>query len=143
QDWTNYYGMLRNNNYLLKSPNAYPFHRGVALTMKAFVFGMITDLWGDAPYTDALKGDEGLFEPVFDTQETIYRGILSDLWAASDIFATGDNSGYLAGYDVYYAGDPAKWQRFANSLILRYAMRISEKLPDVAKDNIERVAASG
>lgn len=143
QDWTNYYGMLRNNNYLLKSPNAYPFHQGVALTMKAFVFGMITDLWGDAPYTDALKGDEGLFEPVFDTQETIYRGILSDLWAASDIFATGDNSGYLAGYDVYYAGDPAKWQRFANSLILRYAMRISEKLPDVAKDNIERVVASG
>ncbi|GGC37677.1 hypothetical protein GCM10011386_32220 [Parapedobacter defluvii] len=143
QDWTNYYGMLRNNNYLLTSPNAYPFHEGVALTMKAFIFGMITDLWGDAPYTDALKGDEGLFEPVFDTQETIYRGILADLQAASDIFATGDNSGYLAGYDVYYGGDPAKWQRFANSLILRYAMRISEKLPDVAKAEIERVAASG
>src|SRR5690554_6070012 len=55
EDWANYYGILRNNNYLLNSPNSSPFHHGVALTMKAFTFGMITDLWGDAPYTDAGK----------------------------------------------------------------------------------------
>jgi len=143
QDWKDYYGMLRNDMYLLNSPNSHPFHRGVALTMKAFVFGMITDLWGDAPYTEAMMGGDGAFEPVFDSQETIYRGILSDLQEAANIFATGDNEGYLSGYDVYYAGDPAKWQRFANSLILRYAMRVSEKLPELAKENIERVAASG
>lgn len=143
ENWSNYYGTLRNNNYLLNSPNSSAFHRGVALTMRAFTFGMITDLWGDAPYTDAVKGEQGIFEPVFDTQEIIYRGIFDDLQAAGEIFATGDNSGYLNGYDVFYDGDPAAWHRFANSLILRYAMRVSDKLPEVAKTHIERVVASG
>lgn len=142
-DWTSYYGILRNNNFLLTSPNASPFHRGVALTMRAFTFGMITDLWGDAPYTNAMKGDQGIFEPEFDSQETIYRGIFDDLQAAADIFAAGDNTGYLNGYDVFYNGDPAAWHRLANTLVLRYAMRVSDKLPDVAKTHIERVAASG
>ncbi|MEC3881975.1 SusD/RagB family nutrient-binding outer membrane lipoprotein [Parapedobacter sp. 10938] len=141
ENWANYYGMLRNNAYLMKSNQV--FHQGVAYTMKAFVFGMITDLWGDAPYTDALKGEEALFEPAFDSQETIYRGILDDLQQAAELFATGDNSGYLAGYDTYYGGDPARWHKFANSLALRYAMRISGKLPDLAKSTIERVYSSG
>lgn len=141
ENWAGYYGILRNNAYLMKSEQK--FHQGVAYTMKAFTFGMITDLWGDAPYTDALKGEEGQFEPVFDSQETIYRGILNDLQLAADLFASGDNTGYLDGYDTYYGGDPKKWHKFANSLALRYAMRLSEKLPDLAKTTIERVYSSG
>lgn len=141
ENWANYYGMLRNNAYLMKSPQK--FHQGVAYTMKAFVFGMITDLWGDAPYTEALKGEAGNFEPVFDSQEIIYKGILEDLRLAAELFASGDNSGYLDGYDTYYGGNVGKWHKFANSLSLRYAMRISEKLPDLAKSTIERIYSSG
>lgn len=140
-DWNGYYDMLRNNEFLQKSDS--PFHKAVALTMKSHIFGMITDLWGDAPYVEALQGSKGILKPEFDSQEVIYKGILEDLKAAAAIFATGDNSGYLTGYDTYYGGDTHKWHQFANSLLLRYSMRLSDKLPDLAKAGIEQVYQSG
>lgn len=147
QDWTNWYNMLRNNQLMLDRATAIDskFHMGVALTMKSFIFGTITDLWGDAPYTNALSGAkaEGSITPEFDSQEVIYKGIIEDLKQASAHFATKDNSAYLTNYDVYYAGDASKWQKFANSLLLRYYMRISNKLPDVAKAGIESIYSSG
>jgi hypothetical protein len=146
-DWSGYYNLLRNNDFLYKRAVAldFKFHQGVALTMKAFLFGNVTDLWGDAPYTDALKGDvsNDFILPKYDSQEVIYKGIIEDLKAASTLFASKDATGYLTGYDVYFAGDPAKWQKFANSLLLRYYMRISTKLPDVAKSGIESIYSSG
>ena len=141
QNWNNYFDMLRNNQFLMESSS--PFHQAVALTMKSHIFGMITDLWGDAPYTEALQGGKGVLEPRFDSQEIIYKGILEDLKAAASIFSSHDNSGYLTGYDTYYGGDTHKWHMFANSLLLRYSMRISAKLPDLAKAGIEQVYQSG
>lgn len=141
QNWNNYFDMLRNNQFLMESSS--PFHQAVALTMKSHIFGMITDLWGDAPYTEALQGGKGVLEPRFDSQEIIYKGILEDLKAAATLFASHDNSGYLTGYDTYYGGDTRKWHMFANSLLLRYSMRISDKLPDLAKAGIEQVYQSG
>ncbi len=141
ENWNHYYDMLRNAEFLRKSPSI--FHQGIALTMRGHIFGMITDLWGDAPYTEALQGERGLLEPQFDSQETIYRGIIEELKEASGIFALNDNSGYLTGYDTYYGGDTQKWHKFANSLLLRYYMRLSEKLPDLAKSGIEAVYRSG
>jgi hypothetical protein len=147
QDWTTWYNMLRNNQLMLDRATAIDskFHMGVALTMKSFIFGTITDLWGDAPYTEAVSGAKsgGTITPVFDSQEVIYKGIIEDLKQASTLFATKDNSAYLANYDVYYAGDASKWQKFANSLLLRYYMRISTKLPEVAKPGIESIYSSG
>ncbi|MFC5408833.1 SusD/RagB family nutrient-binding outer membrane lipoprotein [Larkinella bovis] len=146
-DWSDYYNQLRNNDFLYKRAVAlnYKFHQGVALTMRAFLFGNITDLWGDAPYTEALKGDvsDDLIRPKYDSQEVIYKGIIEDLKAASALFASGDVTGYRTGYDVYFAGDPVKWQKFANSLLLRYYMRVSAKLPDIAKAGIESIYTSG
>lgn len=147
EDWTGYYGLLRNNEFMYQRAVALEnkFHEGVALTMRGFIFGTITDLWGDAPYTEALKGDQDLLYPAYDNQETIYKGVLEDLKAAAAVFAaTGDNGSYYAsGYDIFFDGDVEKWQKFTNSLILRYSMRLSEKLSDVAKSNIESVYSSG
>ncbi|OIN60599.1 SusD/RagB family nutrient-binding outer membrane lipoprotein [Arsenicibacter rosenii] len=147
KDWSTYYDLLRNNDFLLQRSKelGYTFHQGVALTLKAFLFGLITDLWGDAPYTDALKGASSadLLLPGFDRQQTIYLGIIDDLKQASALFAIGKTTGYLTGYDVYYNGDTVKWQKFANSLLLRYYMRISAKLPQVAKAGIEGVYQTG
>lgn len=147
-DWSGWYALLRTNRFLGERADAMglPFHKGVHLTMKAFMFGTIADLWGDAPYTKALKGDQSGAEfeyPAYDSQETIYRGVLEDLKAAAKIFATGNNTGAVAAYDLYFGGNAARWHAFANSLILRYSMRISSKLPDVAKTNIEAVFTSG
>lgn len=147
EDWSSYYGLLRNNRFMHERAIAIgnKFHEGVALTMRGLIFGTITDLWGDAPYTQALQGDVDVLYPEYDNQEVIYKGVLEDLKAAAAIFAsTGDISDYYAsGYDIFYDGDVVKWQKFTNSLILRYSMRLSEKLSDLAKSNIETVYASG
>ena len=141
RDWTEYYNRLRDAELLKRSPHK--FHQGVALTMRAFQYGLIADYWGDAPYKNALKAGEGIWKPEFDTQEDIYKGIIEELKEAAALFATGDNSGYLTNYDTYYGGDTKKWHQFANSLLLRYYMRLSVKLPDYAKAGFEQVYASG
>jgi len=147
QDWSGWYNMLRNNEFMYKRSVElnYKFHQGVALTMRSFIFGTITDLWGDAPYTAAVKGDVSneFLAPAFDSQEVIYKGIIADLKAASALFATKDATGYTTGYDIFYSGNPTSWQKFANTLLLRYYMRVSDKMPAEAKAGIEAIYASG
>lgn len=146
QSWDNYYGLLRNNQvaYNRAEEEGNDFIRGVSLTMKSFLFGLITDLWGDAPYSKALNGDKGGAEnllPEYDAQKDIYTGIINDLITASGLLEKGNQGS--GSWDVYYNGNASKWQKFANSLLLRYYMRISSKLPDVAKAGIQDVVASG
>ena len=66
------------------------FQQGLAIVLRAFNYGYIVDSWGDAPYTAALNGAEGEQEdlfPVFDSQETIYRGIITELEKANDLLS--------------------------------------------------------
>jgi hypothetical protein len=148
QDWAGYYAILTDNKLVYDRAVKldYEFHQGVTLVMKSMLFGLITDLWGDAPYTEALLGEqlgEGL-KPTFDSQETIYTGILADLETANTLLSK-EKSEYLGiadDADVYYGGDPAAWRKLANSLALRYYMRISDKKADVAKAGIEKIVGN-
>lgn len=145
--WNGYYSLLTNNKTLIeKAENeSLDFHQGVGLVMKAYIFGLITDLWGDAPYTDALRGDEGaeFFDAPFDGQETIYQGIQADLKTANLLLSKSQDSYFSiqSDQDILYAGEVAKWRKFANSLSLRYYMRLSEKEPEVARQGIRALAA--
>jgi hypothetical protein len=106
-------------------------YTGVALVMRAFLSATLTDLWGDVPYSDALKGvSEGNFSPKYDTQEEIYlgeNGILATLRQAVEILEQNKNGVQIKG-DVMYGGDLDQWIRFANSLRLRYLLRISKQV---------------
>jgi hypothetical protein len=79
--------------------------------------------------------------PVFDTQEDIYMGIIEDLKTANTLLSK-PNDAYSKidpNADVIYNGEPGAWRKLANSLMLRYYMRISSKLPSVAKAGIEEI----
>ncbi|QGY47309.1 SusD/RagB family nutrient-binding outer membrane lipoprotein [Maribellus comscasis] len=147
KSWSGYYSILRNIDefYQKAVEGGYEFHQGVALIMKAYTFGLIADLWGDAPYAEALKAEEGseYFNPVFDEQKTIYEGILADLDVANTLLSGGSSSyeNINATQDVLYAGDVAKWRKFANSLALRYYMRLSAKEPSLAEQGISKIAS--
>jgi hypothetical protein len=144
--WNGYYSILMNNDEYFKKAveHNYEFHEGVARIMRAYVFGLITDIWGDAPYKGALKAEEGAnhFMPVFDPQQDIYHGILADLDTANTLLSKNANEyrNIMAKQDVVYGGDVAKWQKFANSLSLRYYMRLQAKEPVFAEEGIKRIA---
>ncbi len=149
-DWTTNYALLVNNKLLLSKAQAsgWNFHQGVALVMKAFNFGTIADFWGDAPDSMALKGDENGAAnqfPVFDSQQSIYNGVIADLKSAIPFLqgTTADHAeitGATISSDVFYQGDPAKWKRLAYSLLLRYYMRLSSKMNVQAQ--VEAIADS-
>ncbi len=136
--WNGYYAHLRNLNLVQARAVEleWEFHQGVAMVLKAYLFGKLTDYYGDVPYTDALRGQEGgeYLLPKYDAQETVYKGIIADLRAASSLLSkdVSQYNGINASQDLFYGGDPAKWMKLANSLALRYYMRLSEKDPSFA-----------
>lgn len=149
QSWSGYYNILRDNQFVYDRSVELGFElqQGMSLVMKSMLFGLITDLWGDAPYTDALKGAEGGQQftfPAYDSQEVIYTGIIADLEKANTLLSKNANeyTSTVGNVDVYYQGNPVKWRKLANSLMLRYYNRISAKKPDVAKTGIEKMLAS-
>lgn len=144
--WGSYYDILRNNKefYNKAVAGGLEFHQGVALVMKAYTFGLITDLWGDAPYSAALNAEEGgeaNFKPKFDSQQDIYKGILADLETANQLLSKSQDAyiGIIPTQDVLYNGDVTKWRKFANSLALRYYLRISAKDEATSKAGIKKI----
>ncbi|HYD52146.1 MAG TPA: SusD/RagB family nutrient-binding outer membrane lipoprotein, partial [Gemmatimonadaceae bacterium] len=95
---------------------------GPALVLKAWEFGHITDIFGDVPYTEAFRADSGVLAPKYDEQKTVYTGIFADLDKASKDLASASNT--LGTSDPIYGGVPAKWQKFANSVRARHALRL-------------------
>ncbi|MBK8884923.1 MAG: SusD/RagB family nutrient-binding outer membrane lipoprotein [Bacteroidales bacterium] len=147
QDWSGYYGILRNTGEIIKKSKEMnlDFQEGVGLIMKAYNFGFVADLWGDAPYSKALLGELGgsNLKPVFDSQRDIYLGILGSLDSANTLLSKSqaDYKEINPTQDVLFHGDVAQWQKFANSLALRYYMRISSKEEAIARAGIEKIAS--
>ena len=97
---------------------------GPASVMRTWEFSYLTDTWGDIPYFDALRGDSvgGSLSPKYDSQKAIYADffVLLDK-AAKDLTGAANT---LSSADPIYAGNVLRWQRFANSLRARLALRL-------------------
>ena len=147
--WGSYFSNLRDANHLFERSveEGMEFQQGLAIIMRAFNYIIIADSWGDAPFTAALNGMNGEQEdlfPVFDSQEVIYRGIIEELKMANTLLSksAGAYTGINPNVDLIYGGDPAKWRKMANSLMLRYYMRVSTKLPQYAEDGIVGIVSN-
>lgn len=91
----------------------------IARILKAFYFWQITDSWGDIPYTQALKGNGAI---AYDTQDIIYKDLLKELKEAVAQF----DAGQTVQGDILYSGNTAKWKKFANSMRMMIALRMSK-----------------
>ncbi|MFN8238814.1 MAG: SusD/RagB family nutrient-binding outer membrane lipoprotein [Chitinophagales bacterium] len=114
--------------------------QGIALVLKAYGFSVLTDCYGDIPFSEALKVNEGILKPKYDKQEDVYTGILALLDEAQTLLAPG-NGEVPSSSDVLYKGDITKWKKFAGSLKFRCLMRISSK-KNVAAD-LQAIVNSG
>lgn len=95
--------------------------RGIAQTLLAYNLAVTTDMWGDVPYTEALKGTANM-KPKYDSQQSIYTAINALLDDA--IVNLGKTTVKFPTFDYIYAGDQAKWIKAAYSLKARYALRL-------------------
>lgn len=94
-----------------------------ARIMRVFIFHRVTDLYGDLPYSEAGKGFlEQNFTPVYDSQQDVYTDMLKELDEAVNQFDGSQPT--FGSADLLYGGDITKWQKFANSLRLRLALRL-------------------
>ena len=148
--WEDYYTTLNDLQQIIKQNRENPSETSgfgdpanqiaVAKILKAWTFQTLTDTWGAIPFEEALQGAENP-SPAYSTQEEVYTGILELLTEASDsinVSADGFRSG-----DVFYNGDMAKWKKFANSLKMRAAMRISDVKPGQAQTAIQEALNAG
>ena len=143
--WNNLYtGAIRNlTDGIEKSKEDSTLVNTVAAMriFRVYVGSLLTDYYGDVPYSEAGYGYiSGITQPKYDMQEEIYRSFFAELKAAAELF---DSKADPIKSDPLFNGDIDKWKTFANSLRLRYAMRLSDVLPDLAKDEYEEATEDG
>lgn len=130
--WPVIYSNLRDNEILLKKSReniAFSVYEGPALILKAYMSAALTDLYGDVPYSEALQGAEGNVTPAYDAQEAIYTGpdgILANLDKAIALLQNYTGAQAIGG-DILFNGNRNAWIAFANSLKIKYLMRISAR----------------
>lgn len=136
--WSIFYKNLRDNEIILKKSRevaTLKVYEGPALILKAYMAAGLTDLFGDVPYFTAFNGTEGVTTPVYDSQESIYLnegGILDNLDKGIAAIQNYNDAITLQG-DILYNGNLQSWIRFANSLKIKYLLRISAKMNVSAK----------
>lgn len=119
----------------------YEIDYNMARIVRVYVMHRMTDLYGDIPYSQA--GRPSLYSyPEYDTQEFIYGDMLKELNEAQANLKDGGVA-KMKSSDVYFQGDAEKWRKFANSLMLRLAMRLSKVNPDLAKQWVSTAVSNG
>lgn len=122
--WDGYYDNLQDYQFVINNADTYnqKFLKGPAKVMKALLVQQLVDMYGNVPYSDALKGVESL-APKFDDQKAVYESLITLLdEAIVDIKANTFASAFTSA-DIIFKGNTSKWAKFANSLKMRILMR--------------------
>lgn len=124
--WNNYakYGANAVHMYQLAEKYEDNACKAMAMTIKAYLMSNLTDLFGDIPYTEAFRNNEGIMTPKFDSQKEVYQAIFADLEKANELYAEKPEFDKPT-IDLMYNGDMSLWRKFNNSLYLRLLMRVS------------------
>ena len=101
---------------------------GVSKLLQAHAFSVITDMFGDVPFSEALQGRTNI-TPAYDKQENIYPALITMIDEGLTALSVGTET--ISG-DVVYGGDVAKWKKYGNSLKLRLLNHLSSRQPNAA-----------
>lgn len=111
----------------------------VAQLIKVAAMDRVTDAYGPIPYTQI--GEDGKITIPYDSEKTIYYKFFEEIQEAREYLLSHPGAALTASADYIYGGDISKWIKFANSLQLRLAMRISfvdaAKAKEMAEDAVD------
>ncbi len=120
-----YAGILINSKIVIEQGTAAESwnHVAIAKIMTAHNYALLTDFFGEIPFTDAIKRTEVL-TPTYDSQEQVYTGVQAML---DDAIVDIDKGAVLqvGGGDFFYGGDMAAWRKLAHALKARYYLRLT------------------
>lgn len=124
--WGQLYQAINTGEILVSKAATSPRYRGIAKVCLALNWGMLTDIWGDVPYTEAVSGVKF---PKYDSQEQVLDGIQVLLdEAITDLQSVNADNVVITGADdVIFSGDAGKWTKTAWTLKARYLNRLSNK----------------
>ena len=113
----------------------------MARIYQAYSFMILTDEYGDIPYTEAGTGySDQNFLPKYEAQQDIYTNLIQELTDAS---AALNTAGVVENADLLYSGDIAKWKKFGYSLLLRAGMRLTKVDAAKAQTTVAAAFAGG
>jgi len=125
--WDTYYDNLEDYQFVINNADAnnQKFLKGPSKVMKAMLFQQLVDLYGNIPYTDALKA-AAVLAPKFDDQKAVYESLITLLDEAIVDLKANSFSGSFGTSDIAFGGNNTKWVQFANSLKMRILIRQSK-----------------
>jgi len=143
--WTAYYqSVIKNTHDALMRSKDNPARSNMynmARIYQSYVFMILTDEYGDIPYTEGGAGfSDRILLPQYDRQQDIYAKIIQEL---TDAAAALNPAGTIENGDVLYAGDIAKWKKFAYSLLLRAGMRLGKVDATKAQSTVQAAVNGG
>ncbi|MEQ9440527.1 MAG: SusD/RagB family nutrient-binding outer membrane lipoprotein [Cyclobacteriaceae bacterium] len=118
---------------------------GIARIMWVLGMSRLTDMYGDIPYSEAGRGFyDNTYSPQYDAQSAIYADMLMQLEQAPSTFdASLNDLGADGVQDIMFGGNMGKWEKFANSLMLRLGMRLIKVDPAMAQEYVTKAIAGG
>jgi len=143
--WTTFYGQsIKQLVDLIERNKADPAlvnYIAAARIMKVYIFSLLTDLYGDIPYSQAGLGYYlSIYTAKYDKQQAIYTDFFSELDQAVKQFDAAKDG---IDNDIVYNGNIDQWKKMANSLRLRLAMRLTKVDVAMAETQAKAAIAGG
>ncbi|MCI7089495.1 MAG: SusD/RagB family nutrient-binding outer membrane lipoprotein [Prevotella sp.] len=151
-EWNGTYGNLMNIRQIIQKTidgvsKGEKDIQGIAQVLEVINFGILTDLHGDIPYSEAVKGQEVL-QPKLDSQKDVYAGLMTTIDAAISNLSEAAEAGMnnAGKQDIVFGGDPSAWLATAYAVKARYLLHQSAVDPSVvakAKEAAEKAVELG
>lgn len=141
--WNTSYGaatLVDEMKNLIKGKAEFSNLDNVGTIMRMLILQRITDAYGDIPFSEEGQAKSGIVTPKFDTQQSIYTSMLTQLETAT---AALDAAKDKPSSDLIYGGNIAQWKKLGYSLMLKAAMRLTKVDPATAQKYAEKAYAGG
>jgi len=117
--------------------------RNAARILRVFSMARLVDVYGNVPYMDANKGTDGIYFPKYDDGKSIYKDLFIELEEAAAGLSISDPDQGFKKADLIFKGDIIKWKKWAYSLMLRMAMRVSDADAAIAATYVSKAVTGG
>jgi len=110
--------------------------------MECYTYQILADLYDQIPFNEALAGAANL-SPAYNTGEEVYDSLEARLIRIKDLDLASPTAKPMGSYDFMFGGDMAKWEQFANTLLLKIYLRQMHARPTVTSNGIADLVTSG